>query len=248
MGSQTNNGFTIIETILFLGVAGALAVGVLAGSGLAINQQRYRDSVNSLKSFIQQQYSEVTNVVNAREGSEACAANAVVAQPPAIVTPQSRGTSDCIMLGRYVTVDNTGKKLTASNVVGYRTIGAPEAVSDIAEVTTNYRLGISTIDQDTADVAWGAVVVKEKTSQAMPMSMLILRSPLSGSIMTYTSQAPVANIKSMVAIANSDKPLNLCLDTTIGAVGGKRMAVQIGAFATSQGAIQIPVESTGVCD
>lgn len=247
MGTTANNGFTVIETMLFLGVAGALTVGILVGSGAAINQQRYRDSVNSLKSFIQQQYSETTNVVNGRDGSEACA-NAVVVQPPDIVTPQSRGTSECIILGRYVAIDSTGTRITASNVVGYRTPGATEAASDILEVTTNYRLGTSTIGQESADVAWGATVVKQKTTQPMPLSMLILRSPLSGSIMTYTSEGAVTDLKTMITVANSSATRNLCVNTAGGSFVGSRMAVQISSFATNQGAIQIPPESTSVCD
>lgn len=247
MGTKKNTGFTIIETMLFLGVAGALTVGVLVGSGVAINQQRYRDSANSVKSFIQQQYSEVTNVVNSRDGSEACA-NAVVVQPPAIVTPQSRGTSECIMLGRYITIDETGTKLTASNVVGYRTVGAREKASDIDEIKDNYQLGTSTIGQDVIDVPWSATIVKEKTTQPLTLSMLILRSPLSGSIMTYTHESINANLTAIVAVANSSTARNLCIDTTNGAINGKRIAVQISPYATSQGAIQIPPESTNVCD
>lgn len=246
MGTKTNTGFTIIETMLFLGVAGALTVAILVGSGVAINQQRYRDSVNSLKSFIQQQYSEVTNVVNGRDGSEACA-NAVVVRPPDMVTPEARGTSECILLGRYVTVDLTGKKLIASNVVGYRTSGAPEAAGDIAEMTTNYRLGVSTIGQDTADVAWNATIVKEKTTAPMALSMLILRSPLSGSIMTYATEGVVTDIATIITAPNSNTPRNLCVDTSAGSAGGNRMSVQISAHATNQGAIQIPLESTSVC-
>ena len=48
-----SKGFTIIEVMLFLAVTGALAVAILVGSGVAIGQQRYKDSVNSLQSFIQ---------------------------------------------------------------------------------------------------------------------------------------------------------------------------------------------------
>jgi hypothetical protein len=247
MGTQKNTGFTVIETMLFLGVAGALTVGVLVGSGLAINQQRYRDSVNSVKSFIQQQYSEVTNVVNGRNGSEACS-NAVVIQPPAIVTPESRGTSECIMLGRYITIDESGKKMTASNVVGYRTPNVPEKASDIEEIQQNYRLGTSTIGQDIIDVPWGATIVKEKTTQPLKVSMLILRSPLSGSIMTYTHESINANLTAMVAVANSNTARNLCVDMSSGVVGGNRMSVQISPYATNQGSIQIPPESTSVCD
>lgn len=247
MGTTANNGFTVIETMLFLGVAGALTVGILVGSGAAINQQRYRDSVNSLKSFIQQQYSETTNVVNGRDGAQACA-NAVVVQPPNSVTPESRGTSECIMLGRYVVIEPSGARITASNVVGYRAPNAPEAASDILEVTTNYQLGTSTIGQEVADIAWGATVVKEKTNQAMPLSMLILRSPLSGSIMTYTSEGVNTDLKALITVANSSATRHLCLSTPAGSIGSNRMSVQISPFATNQGAIQVPPEGTSVCD
>lgn len=249
MGTQKNTGFTIIETMLFLGVAGALTIGILVGSGVAINQQRYRDSVNSVKSFIQQQYSETTNVVNGRDGIEACA-NAVVVQPPAIVTPELRGTSECVMLGRYITVAENGTKLTASNVVGYRTVGPAEEASDIEEIKKNYKLGASTIDQDVVDVPWGARIVKEKTSPSQPLtlSMLILRSPLSGSIMTYTHESINANFTAIVAVANSDLTRNLCIDMSNSTIGSNRMAVQISPFATSQGSIQIPPESANICD
>ncbi len=247
MGTKANNGFTVIETMLFLGVAGALTAAILTGSGVAINSQRYRDSVNSLKSFIQQQYSETSNVVNGRDGTEACA-NAVVVQPPDIVSPQSRGTSECIILGRYIVVDEAGTTISASNIIGYRTPGVPEAASDILEVTTNYRLGTSTIGQDTADIAWGAKVVKPKTSQPSPLTMLIIRSPLSGSTMTYSSEGVVTDLKSMITAANSSAVRNLCVDRAMGSVGGNRMSVQVSAYATSQGAIQVPLESTSVCD
>lgn len=249
MDTQKNAGFTIIETILFLAVSGALTVGMLVGSGVAINQQRYRDSVNTLKSFVQQQYNEVTNVVNGRDGSEACN-NAVVADSGDAVTPQSRGTSECILLGRHITVDTTGKRVTASNVVAYHTPGSTEAASDILEITTNYTLGLSKINQDVTDIAWGATVVRPGTDDVMPMTMLILRSPLSGSIMTYTSEGVVTKpeeLKNMVSATNSSTPRHLCIDNPAGAVGVKRMSVLISAFATSQGAIQVPPESESVC-
>ncbi|HET8884647.1 MAG TPA: hypothetical protein VFM68_04210 [Candidatus Saccharimonadales bacterium] len=246
MATNTKNGFTIIETMLFLGVAGALTIAVLAGSGIAINQQRYRDSVSSLKSFIQQQYSEVTNVRNDRSGAEACA-NATVVRPPATVTPQDRGTSDCMLLGRFITVDTAGEKLTASDVVGYRTSDAPTEASDIAEIQTNYELGLSTINQETAEVAWGANIVQSGTTEPMPFSMLILRSPLSGSVMAYAAEGVTADLMSLVTIANSNQTHNLCVNATAGSFVGNRMAVQISPFATNQGAIQIPPEDTNVC-
>jgi type II secretory pathway pseudopilin PulG len=247
MGTKTNTGFTIIETMLFFAVAGALAAAIFAGSSVSINQQRYRDSVNSLKSFIQQQYSETTNVSNDRTGSEGCS-DAVVLQPPASVTAEPRGASDCVLLGRLISVDSTGTKLTASNVVGYRTPGAKEEVSDLLEIKNNYKLSISPIGKEKTDIAWGAVVVKKQTTQPAAVSILILHSPLSGSIMTYTSQGTVTNLLSMVVLSNSNKTTHLCIHPALGAFQGSRMAVQISPFASSQGAIQVPLESSNVCD
>ena len=248
MATKTDSGFTIIEAMLFLGVAGALTVAVLAGSGLAINQQRYRDSVNSLKSLLQEQYSESSNVVNDRAGEEACA-DATVVTPPGPVTPQSRGTSDCVIMGRFITIDNTGRLVHTASVIGYRTSDADEEASDILEIQKNYHLGLSTLNQENFDIAWGAQVVKPGTlSQAMPVSILILRSPLSGSAMTYTVEGNATNLLSMVKVENTQKTVNLCLSTTAQAIAGNRMAVQIMPYASGQGSIQVPLEQEGVCN
>lgn len=250
MATKTDSGFTIIEAMLFLGVAGALTVAILAGSGLAINQQRYRDSVNSLKSLLQEQYSETTNVVNDRIGTETCAEAVVVSPPDLVPAPQQRGTSECTVMGRFITIDATGKVVKTTSVVGYHAPGSAEQASDIAEIQTNYKLGLSLLSQEEVDVAWGAEVVKPKSQGGEPqsLSMLILRSPLSGSIMTYTVDGIATNIISMVKAENANKTVNLCLNAPSTAIAGGRMAVQIMPYATNQGSIQVPTEQMNVCD
>jgi type II secretory pathway pseudopilin PulG len=247
MGIKTDSGFTIIEAMLFLAVAGALTVAVLAGSGAAINQQRYKDSVNSFKSLLQQQYSEATNVVNDRDGTQACA-NAVVVSPPDPVTPQSRGTSDCMVMGRLVTIDNSGKQVQTASVVGYRTSDAAEEAGDIAELQANYRLGTSALSRENFDIAWGAMVVKPRTTQAMPVTMLIVRSPLSGSLMTYSTEGVTTDLLSIITAANASKTVNLCLNSSSISLTGNRMAVQVMPYATGQGSIQVPPEQDKLCD
>jgi type II secretory pathway pseudopilin PulG len=246
MGTKTETGFTIIETMLFLAVTGLLAMGILVGSGVAIGQQRYRDSVNSLKSYIQQQYSEVTNVVNDRAKTWTCDANGNVTTGDA-VSSEARGTSDCMLLGRFITIDATGKALSTANVVGVRGAGA-EAASDIAEITTNYKMSASPVDTTTAEVSWGAQVVKQKTTTPMPLSILILRSPLSGSVLTFTAEGVQTNLGAMVTAANMSVKRDICVNADLGSFVGKRMEVQIGAYASSQTAIQIPSEGDSVCD
>lgn len=246
MDTKINNGFTIIETMLFFAVAAALAAAVLAGSSVAINEQRYRDSVNTLKSFIQQQYNATTNASNSRSGAEACTSSAVILETPVGTSPQRRGSSNCILMGRFIAIDNTGKKITVSNVIGYRDPLAKEASDDLTEVK-NYTLTKSTIEQETTEVAWGASVVKKGSSQATPVSILILRSPLSGSIMTYATLSTESKLQSMLTAANTNKATDLCVSPPGGVLTGSIMAVRISAYATSQGAVQVPLEGEKAC-
>jgi type II secretory pathway pseudopilin PulG len=244
MGKHTQTGFTVIEVMLFLAVTGLLAIGILVGSGITISQQRYRDSVTSLKSYIQQQYSEVGNVINGRGATWNCDSTGTASE---VASGEARGTSDCVLLGRFITVDTTGTQLAASNVIGYRTPSAPAAASDIAEIATNYNLAKSPIDQQTEEVAWGAQIVHPGAALPMPLSILIIRSPLSGSVMTFTAEGVQTNIKSMVTLVNATTQRDLCVNADTGTFMGKRMEVRIEPRATNQGAIKIPTESESVC-
>lgn len=243
---KTQTGFTIIEVMLFLAVSGALAAIILVGSGVAIGQQRYRDSVSSLKSYIQQQYSEVTNVANDRDKDWTCNNEADVSQVDASAG-EARGTSDCVILGRFVTIDETGTKLTAANVIGLRNPGAPDQPSDILELKNNYKLSISPVVADDSEVSWGSRVTKPKTNTPMPVSLLILRSPLSGSIVTFTAEGLQTNLSSMIAAGNMAQK-DMCVSAESGSFVGHHLAVRVDAFATSQSAIQVPAESENICD
>lgn len=244
MASDTQKGFTIIEVMLFLAISGALAVAILVGSGAAIGQQRYRDSVTSLKSFIQDQYSQVSNTVNDRSDGQGCA-NAVIGSAPS-VPAQRRGTSDCLLLGRFLTIASNGVDLRAVDVVGSRSAN-PMATNDIDELK-NYTLGVSSVNGDADEVAWGAKVVTKKTTTPAGLSMLILRSPLSGSILTFTSSGTVTKLSDLVSTSNNQAVQDLCLDGSNGIAPGKQMEVQIPARASGPGAIQIPTESATVCN
>ncbi len=248
MGSKANGGFTVIETMLFLAVTGLLAAVVLVGSGIAISQQRYRDSVNSFKSYIQQQYDDASNVTSSRAKAWTCN-NAAQVNASGVGAGEPRGTSDCVIMGRYITIDETGTKLTTSNVVGVHTTGALPAASDIAEITTNYALGISPIDQDTASIAWSAQIVQPKTTTPLPASILVIKSPLSGALLTFTTQAAVPpTLASLVTIANLSTQHDFCVNADAGSFVGRRLEVRIAAYASSQAAVSIPPESESICD
>lgn len=241
-------GFTIIETMLFLAITGVMAVGILVGSGVTIAQQRYRDSVNSLQTLLQDQYSQVRDVVNGRDTNWSCDSQGTIL-PVATGSGQVRGTANCVMLGRLLQVDNTGKKITTASVVGVRKPGVTTASSDIQELKTNYYLKVSPVEQETKEVGWGGVIVKPNTTTPQPLSMLVVRSPISGATITFTKvgQVQTTAISTLVDVANTTQTVPLCVDADTSAFMRQRLAVQISPLAASQSAIQIPAESDNVC-
>lgn len=246
MSARTETGFTLVEAMLFLAITGLLTVGILVGSGVAISQQRYRDSVNSLKSFIQDQYSDVTNVTNARNNQWRCDANGNVIEASG-ADAQARGTSNCVLLGRYITVNDNGTLLTSANVIGYRTPGVEPATSDIVELQNNYTLQVSPLDQEEQEVKWGSQIVQPQSTTPMPFSMLVLRSPLSGSVMTFAASG-IQSPQALLLANNVSTQHNLCVHADAGTFVGERLAVRVDAYATNQAAVSIPAESEGVCD
>lgn len=254
MGIKNTSGFTIIEVMLFLAVSGALTVALLAGSGVAIGQQRYRDSVNTLESLIQEQYSDVVDVSNDRGPTSGCDSNATVTVPPQTVTdPQSRGTSGCVLLGRLLTVDATGTKITTQNVVGQQKSQPTVETTDVADLQNNYNFGLSPLNQETTDVAWGAKVVKPASVDTpQPLSLLILRSPLSGGVYTFVEPDKVVQTKADILGAVQGFLLNkqnedVCVNGGITTSASQLLAIRIDANAASQSAVEIPLQSENVC-
>ena len=62
MGKKS--GFTIIEILLFLAIAGALVAGVIASTVAPISRQRYNTGVDVFVDFLEGIYSSVTSVQN----------------------------------------------------------------------------------------------------------------------------------------------------------------------------------------
>jgi type II secretory pathway pseudopilin PulG len=251
MSTTYNDGFTIIETMLFLAITGLLIATMLVGVGTSINNQRYRDSVTSLQSFLQSQYSSINNVQNDRDNSWKCGASATSSQTGA---SQDRGQSDCVLLGRYITI--VGGDTTVATVLGYKT--ANIAGTDIANLKANYTLGLSTINQQTDSLAWGTVIAwpasgNEFQQPTTPRSIaiLIVRSPDSGSIYTFTSDtvSPIANVDNKVLQPMlvtgtggppSQEPRTLCLDAQglQGIVASNNSAVYMHAYANGPTSIE----------
>lgn len=251
MGTHNSAGFTIIETTLFLAISGLLVIALMVGTGASLNVQRYRDASESLKSLLQQQYSDITSVQNGRDNNWACGADAL---PNTTGARQDRGQTDCMLLGKYVRIQ--GQNISTYRVIGYKS-NSTEQTNDIALLLNNYRLNTSPdVEKETSTLEWGTKISWPTTAMTgSPSSpgpsvprefgMLVVRSPDSGQIYTFTTndvpdtEAAInsAVFSAMIAPANQDRQL-ICISPSSFAETGDR-AVYIKSFASSSSAIEL---------
>lgn len=240
MRTQKHSGFTIIEVMLFLAITGALTVGILVGSSVVIGQHRYRDSVNSFKGYVQDQYSQIANVVNSETKQPTCTRTGDTLELKASI-PVARGTSECVVMGRFIFIN--GDRATAYNLVGQPPGSLPSG-GDTAVLNT-YALALQSPDE--YEISWGARIVEPKSTTSTVASILIVRSPLSGSILTYILDGDRrSDVRAMLSDANMIQK-DFCVDSN-GSPIASRMAIRITARAANQSAIEIPLETDRVCD
>lgn len=209
MSNQKEWGFTIIELILFLGVTGALFAGLMVGVNTSINTQRYKESATSYKSFLEEQYSHVVYPRNTRDDTWACNTDSGVVSDPS--SGVARGTSGCVLLGRYIEVKDDGARLVAGDVVG---IDPGDSVQDLTgdlAVLRAYSPRISPIDVTDTDVNWQSRL-EAVDGTASEASFLILRSPLSGIVRTFgMNQALPGQLTSALNDANAVAVIENCV-------------------------------------
>jgi len=241
-------GFTIIETMLFLGITSLLVLGVLVGTGTSINIQRYRDSVSSLQGILQQQYSDVSNVDNNRDNSWACDSNAKT-DPTIPGGGIARGQSDCVILGRLITTTDS-HSLSIKSVVGYIPLVSTMSSNDI-DALRQYTIQISSVtsESETYDIEWGSSLVQPSGDIPMVFSMLVLRSPLSGIIRTFIDSASVvdnSNIRDLINSVALKQSAKMCVDSN-GLFTSARTAIEVMANSASASGVEVLGEATSGC-
>lgn len=245
MKALNKAGFTIIETMLFLGITGLLAMGVLAGTGTALNTQRYRDSVSSLKSILQQQYSDVANVNNNLSNNWTCDSSGL-SEVSVSGASTPLGRSDCVILGRFITTSN-GSDLSIKDVIGYIGSESVSGLNDIDALKEYTKAKVSTLETEIYSIEWGSSVVPQKSNIGMNFSILILRSPASGTIRTFIDSENVINSDDINNLINStalNKSITMCVDSN-GLFTGYIMAVRINANATGATGVETLGEDNG---
>jgi len=250
MKQLKNAGFTIIETMLFLGITGLLVMGILVGTGNSINIQRYRDSVTSLQSFLQQQYSEVANVTNNRGLDRTCG-DAGIGLLSINSSNPPRGQSECVILGRLITT-STDKSLMVKVVAGHIPASTTPALNDLQAIG-DYNIDVLP-ESKTYDIDWGSSLVKQNSNDAMTFSILIVRSPLSGVIRTFISNDAIPDLGDADSIRSSVRGLinspiseiKMCVNSN-GLFNGTKMAIQILNTATSASGVETLGDASSGC-
>lgn len=246
MHIRKSDGFTVIEVLLFLAITGLMFATMIVSVTTALNNQRYNDSVRSLQSKVQEQYAALLSIEN--DGTEDRCSGAV------------RGRGDCFIVGRLMTFG--GDSSVAIRQLAVRYGSEIPLASD--EITVLAGEGMQYIDLGAVDdysLEWGSEVKKpegNRTQAARPndsLSILLVRSPFSGSIYTFSGNAITSsspsneNIKSLINNENYNKNTALCVSYW-GIGGGDDRYVYIKKNASAASYIEThtdaSVDSTGV--
>lgn len=244
-----SSGFTILEVILFLAISGVLLVALIAGVNVNINQERYKDSVNNFVASLQKQYVLATNITNARSAKWSCGNDL----QPDTSADTARGTTECNIIGRLVTGDAEGGKITVSNVVAYNINeeNLASATSDIDALTNDMTLAALSQTESTnpddwqeIELGWGSTI--KTVSGGVPkngeFTMAILRSPLTGNVATYMSDQATDDWGAIVTPDNATRGLALCV-TTPALIAIPNFAVTIAGASVSTAGV---ARATGV--
>lgn len=262
---RAHDGFTIIEVILFLAVTAAMIAGLFIGVGSSIGAQRYRDAVESFKSTLQQQYADVTSVKNLRTGSWVCtvSGSSLTVAPNTSGSPAGtqRGQGPCTIAGKYVNI--RGGKIAAYPVIVANS-STPTGANDIAKMRhSSYVYGVVQAEKTETTMEWGTKIAwPTGTSPSDPrptsagsgdraLALLIIRSPDSGNVYTFSTNTVPATTPSSAAIRNMIIAAQaipgraqrlICIASDGLAVGGDR-GVIIESLASDASGVRVAVNT-----
>lgn len=239
MNRQSSSGFTLVEVMLVLAVTGLMVLGILVGTGVSIANQRYRDSVYTVQSVIQEEYNQVINTLNSRT-TDADIECYLTGQRPTELAP--RGRSECVLLGRYITIAGNGEIVARSVITRYNELHDSQPLGGV-------QLWLSSSETTSRVVPWGATIRDAASTNANTASILIVRSPLTNGVMTFTATGanPVADSEITTLVTPENRQARvLCVESEDWFVGGQ-LAVRIQANASGPAGIEVPEEQEGVC-
>lgn len=221
MSTKVNSlGFTIIEVIIVLATTSALAMAIIAYSQISITNQRYNDSVNSLRDFLQAKYDQLDSLsIGESVRSDYCGSGIDDSY-------KDRGRTGCFVIGFLIraledegdTVFTVDRILVRENKLN-ETLAADPSINDSdLYVKSDVLLSIEGFEQEKYALAWDASVKRPLQSDLAQTSIAIIKSPINGSVKTYSLPSAIAadstngfDFSSLVTDANLVNTTELCV-------------------------------------
>ncbi|MFZ1360919.1 MAG: type II secretion system protein [Candidatus Saccharimonadales bacterium] len=210
MNVRLQRGFTIVELILFLGITGILFVSLMMGVNTSISTQQYKESAVTVKTFLERQFTETMNPRNIRDDNWSCTQETGIIQDAVNGVP--RGTSRCVVLGRYITVHGDGTRLRAGDVIGIEPSDTVGLAAGDMTVLRAYTPRLSPVGVEEVDVTWQSRL-QTHDHGVSSASFIIVRSPQSGIIRTFTTNAtlPENDLTPLFTKEHMDMSETLCV-------------------------------------
>ncbi|MBQ6510550.1 type II secretion system protein [Candidatus Saccharibacteria bacterium] len=212
---KSKEGFTLIEVTLFLAISGFLVTALIAGTSATIARQRYNDSVQNFTSFLKTAYSDVIHVENQQRGS-------------------SGGNDSTAIYGKLINFADDGT-ITTYTIIG-EAVHEFESSKSVLESLED--IGAKVAGEDDTYIPTYSARIQDTKGDTFAGRILIVRSPISGSVKTYYSDNGTPcninnidtddNCKIMKAGWNGKKDINFCIDSDDSyAYGGNRRNIRI---------------------
>lgn len=115
---EERRGFTIIEVMLFLALSGFLLIGILAGTGSSIANQRYKDAVQDAVDVLRSAYSFVADTqVQTRDSRDGVCGATIDGDSHVTADKNSgRGRTTCAVYGAVVMI--SGSRIQTTTLIG----------------------------------------------------------------------------------------------------------------------------------
>lgn len=249
MVMKREGGYTLVEIGLVMAVSAGLLL--IAGSLYTMSgNQRFTDSLQTTRTFIQQQYNDVRSNISQRVGG---VVSSLCSVDPRDSGDKSAGNNkSCLLMGKIIQFE--GDRMKSSYIIGKPIVPdwpnanktALENIQDMALFAiTSPSAGRGVRPMEKLYPNGGEAITtlacsdkecrgKKEQTPGDNANLVILRSPLDGSILTFTYVTLTDYDRS------SSKISNIGGNSYIGLV----LALRSGGLGVSTGSLCIPVAST----
>lgn len=242
-GRVTQKGFTIVETMLVLGISGMMLAGIMASVGAGIASQRYKDAANATVDYLQGQYNLTSNTRNDRRHEESyCSTSGLSATP----RTEFRATGECTIVGRMIR--GNGSEIVSLPL--YATVD-PESLrgeSNPLEALKKSKLVEDTTKSEPYTLEWGTRLFPAgNKAVSQTFSIAIIRSPFTGIINTFidttNATSTIDQLLSRQSALNEDALF--CLDSSGGMANMASSTLGVKVVANSTNATGVTLVGDG---